>query len=40
MSIEPWKPDTEFREAETETEAGHKKYYEAEAEAESIKSSI
>ena len=39
-SIEPRKPDTKFREAETEVKAGRKKYYEAEAEAESIKNSI
>ena len=38
--IEPWKPDTKFREAETETEAGCKKYHEAEADAETIKNSI
>ena len=36
--IEPWKPDTKFR--ETETEAGCKKFHEAEADAETIKNSI
>ena len=35
--IEPRKPDTKFREAETEAEAGRKKYHEAEVEAEAIK---
>ena len=39
-SIEPRKPDAKFREDEIEAEAGRKKYYEAEAEAESIKNRI
>ena len=38
--IEPRKPGTKFREAKAEAEAGRKNYYEAEAEAESIKNSI
>ena len=38
-SIEPRKPDSKFREAETEAEAGRKKYYEAEPEAKLIKNS-
>ena len=38
VPIEPRKPDTKFREAEAEAEAGRKQYYEAEAEA--IKNSI
>ena len=38
--IEPLKPDTKFREAEVEAEAASKKYYEAEAVAESIKNNI
>ena len=38
--IEPRKPDTKFREAEAEAEAGRKKYYEAEGEVESIKNII
>ena len=36
--IEPQKPDTKFREAQTEAKADCKKYYEAEA--KSIKNSI
>ena len=39
MPNEPRNPDTKSREAETETEGGREKYYEAEAEAESIKNS-
>ena len=38
--IEPRKQDIRFREAETEAEAGSMKYFEAEAEAESINNSI
>ena len=38
--IGPWKPDTKFRETETEAEAIRKKYCKAEAEAESMENSI
>ena len=38
VSIETRKPDTKFREAEAEAEAGRKRYHEAEAVA--IKNSI
>ena len=39
--IELWNSDTKFRrEAETEAEAGRKRYYEAEADTEFIKNSI
>ena len=40
VAIEPRKSDTKFWEAEAETKAGRKQYYEAEVEAESIKNSI
>ena len=38
--IEPRKPAISFREAEAGAEAGRIKYFEAEAQAESIKNSI
>ena len=33
IPIEPWKPDTKFREAEANAEASRMQYYKAEAEA-------
>ena len=38
--IRPRKPDTKFREAETEAETGRKNYCEDEAEAEAIENRI
>ena len=40
VPIDLRKPDTKFRAAEAESEAGRKQYYEAETEAEAIKNSI